>query len=261
MPELPDVETFRRYLETHALGEHIAAVRVSAPRILAGVTAPQLDRRLKGKAIEGARRHGKILFARADGAWIVFRFGMTGFLRYYRDAADAAAHERAIFDFRSGAHLALDCQRMFGRVGLARDPDAFVREHDLGPDARAIDAAEFGDRVGRHRGAIKGALMDQSTLAGIGNVYADEVLFQARLHPRAPVASIDERALASLHRVMARVLERAIEAEADPARMPRGWLIPARARGGRCPRCGTALETLTAGGRTTYVCPRCQAPP
>lgn len=259
MPELPDVETFRRYLEATGLERPIRRVRVKNPRVIADVTPPDLKRRLEGRSLSRATRHGKVLFARAGIEWIVFRFGMTGFLRAYREPDDAGAHERVIFDFRNGEHLAFDCQRMFGRVGMTPDPETFIREHRLGPDARTIGRGEFADAIGNHGGALKGALMDQAALAGVGNVYADEILFQARLHPRAEARSLNRRALAHLHQTMKRVLERAIAAEADPGRMPRGWLIPARRKGAHCPRCDTPLETLSAGGRATYRCPRCQA--
>jgi formamidopyrimidine-DNA glycosylase len=258
MPELPDVETFRRYLEGMALGQPIRRVRVEAPRVLDGITPHELDRRLEGRAISRAERHGKVLFAHAGAWWIVLRFGMTGFLRVYRKPSDAPAHPRVIFDLRNGDHLAFDCQRMFGRVDLAPDPASFIREHHLGPDARAIGRAHFVDRVSSHRGAIKAALMDQSLVAGVGNIYSDEILFQARIHPRTPVRELDEHALGEVHRALRRVLERAIDAEADPAKMPRGWLTPARGKGHPCPRCGHELEAMSVGGRTAYACPRCQ---
>jgi formamidopyrimidine-DNA glycosylase len=258
MPELPDVETFRRYLEATALGQPIRRVRVEAPRVLEGVSAKELDRRLEGKAISRAERHGKVLFAHAGAWWIVFRFGMTGFLHTYRRPSEAGEHERVIFDLRNGAHLAFDCQRMFGRIGLTPEPATFIQDHHLGPDARIIGLSHFVDRVAHHRGAIKAALMDQALVAGVGNVYADEILFQARIHPRARVRELDGRALGEVHRAMKRVLERAIDAEADPASMPATWLIPVRGKGGHCPRCGHELEATTAGGRTTYACPRCQ---
>jgi formamidopyrimidine-DNA glycosylase len=259
MPELPDVETFRRTLEARALGERIRRVRVLDDRVLDGVTPRELDQRLEGRALTSALRHGKVLFASAGDSWITLRFGMTGFLHSYRSSDEAGEHERVIFDFQRGRHLAFDCQRMFGRVGLTGEPESFIREHRLGPDARAIGRSHFIDRLRHHRGAIKAALMDQSTIAGIGNVYADEILFQARQHPRTPIGELDDRALASLHRVMKRVLERAIEANADPSRMPRGWLTPVRKRGAECPRCGHTLDAFTTGGRTSYACPRCQS--
>lgn len=259
MPELPDVETFRRYLVATSLDRPIGRVRVEDTRVLAEVTPRTLDRRLEGRSLSHAERHGKVLFARAGSEWVSFRFGMTGFLRYYRRPEEAGEHERVRFDFRDGNHLAFDCQRMFGRVGLTPDPDAFIGEHRLGPDARTIARDRFAQRIGGHRGSIKSALMDQSALAGIGNVYSDEILYQARLHPRSEARSLGRRGLGDLHRTMKRVLERAIEAEAQPQRMPRGWLTPSRRKDAHCPRCGTPLETETAGGRSAYLCPYCQA--
>jgi formamidopyrimidine-DNA glycosylase len=261
MPELPDVEVFRRTLEASALGQSIRRVRVTDERVLDGVTPRELDRRLEGRTLSRTVRRGKVLFACAGDEWITLRFGMTAFLRAYRAPETAGDHERVIFDLRSGGHLAFDDQRMFGRVGLTPDPESFIRAHHLGPDARSIGRRAFAQRVRDHRGTIKAALMDQATVAGLGNVYTDEILFQAHLDPRTAVTSMSERELSNIHRAMRRVLERAIEAEANPRQMPRTWLTPVRGKDAHCPRCGTRLEAFAAGGRTTYACPRDQPPP
>jgi formamidopyrimidine-DNA glycosylase len=105
---------------------------------------------------------------------------------------------------------------------------------------------------------IKGALMDQKFLAGIGNVYADEILFQARLHPRTAVGDLSGEDLGRLFGVLETVLGTAIAARADPAQLPEGYLTPRRGKAGKCPRCGGALEKIAVAGRRGYVCPQCQ---
>jgi formamidopyrimidine-DNA glycosylase len=100
--------------------------------------------------------------------------------------------------------------------------------------------------------------MDQHALAGIGNVYADEILFQARIHPGRRPHALDCRELNRLFNGLRKVLRKAIAAGADPARMPKSFLLPRRERGARCPRCGARIKTMVIGGRTTYYCPRCQ---
>lgn len=258
MPELPDVEVFRRHLDDNALGRAVARVRVAEPRVLGGVSARDLARSLEGVSFRRTFRHGKVAFADAGALWLWLRFGMTGLLRAYRGQPPRGAHERVIFDLRGGLHLAFDCQRMFGRLGLTPDPQAFVRERGLGPDALAVTRRAFAARVGGHRGSIKAALMDQRAIAGVGNVYADEILFQARLWPRDPARSLGAQSLSELYATLRRVLARAIEAGADPDEMPRAWLTPVRGRGARCPRCESALEALQLAGRTSYACRRCQ---
>jgi formamidopyrimidine-DNA glycosylase len=100
--------------------------------------------------------------------------------------------------------------------------------------------------------------MDQHSIAGIGNVYADEILFHARLRPQRDIPALGPRELKRLFQSLRKVLKKAIEARADPARMPRSFLLPRRQRGGRCPRCKARISTIAVGGRTAYYCPKCQ---
>jgi formamidopyrimidine-DNA glycosylase len=131
---------------------------------------------------------------------------------------------------------------------------------DLGPDAlrhgRSFEV--FRDALAGRGGTIKAALMAQDTLAGIGNVYSDEILYQAYIHPKTPVAMLNARDFRKLHRCMIKVLETAIERKVDVGRMPRTWLLPHREDGRPCPRCGERLKTLIISGRTSYVCEGCQ---
>jgi formamidopyrimidine-DNA glycosylase len=147
---------------------------------------------------------------------------------------------------------------------MIADPRAFIAARDLGPDAfePGLDLRAFRARLHGRRGTIKAALMDQTLVAGIGNMYSDEILFQARIHPLARVEELTLRQTTQLHRNITRVLAQAIRR--DPAsarfleRLPRSYLLPHRVRGGRCPRCHARLERTTISGRTSFHCPRCQ---
>jgi formamidopyrimidine-DNA glycosylase len=261
MPELPDVETYRRYLAGHALRQRISRVRVASPRQLAGTSPRGLERALLRRRFESARRHGKHLLARiGKGRWLMLHFGMTGSLLYYRNGAHPPPYTRLLIDFGRGRHLAYVDPRKLGRIALADSPRSFVEAHHLGPDALALDLPAFRKLVAGKRGAIKSWLMDQHAIAGIGNVYADEILFQARIHPRRSVHAIRGRELVRLFTGLRKVLGKAIAARADPGRMPKSFLLPRRKRGARCPRCGGRIRTMTIGGRTTHYCPRCQRP-
>jgi formamidopyrimidine-DNA glycosylase len=185
-------------------------------------------------------------------------FGMTGALAIYGEAGQEPGHARLVLDFADGGHLAFDDQRRFGRLELADDPDAHVEAAGLGPDALAIPRETFAARVCGGRGMIKPALMDQEKIAGIGNVWSDEILFQAGIAPERRADTLDGDALARLHATMRRVLRRAAEAGGDPARLPRDWLAPHRGADGTCPRCGGALVARKVSGRTAHLCPRCQ---
>ncbi len=265
MPELPDVELFKRHLDAHALRQEIRDVAVNDTRILAEVTPKRLATRLKGASFTSSRRHGKHLLVRLSAAgWLTLHFGMTGSLRYFTDMADEPPYDRVRFDFANGRHLAYVNVRLLGRVGLAEDAAAFIRGEDLGPDALdpAFDVAAFKDLLAGRRGSVKALLMDQSAMAGIGNIYSDEILFQARLHPGARADRLEPKAQRRLFRAMRRVLETAIARGAGSEqfleRLPRGYLLRVRETGAACPRCGAAIAQIKASGRSGYFCPRCQ---
>lgn len=260
MPELPDVACFRQYIDATALHQEIAAVHAGRTDVLDGTTPQALGRRLDGRSFRATRRHGKYLFvALDDGGYLVMHFGMTGYPAYARSDHDPPEHTRLRVEFRNGHRLAYVCQRLLGHVTLAADIDAFVQEQGLGPDALSLDEADLSNRLRPHRGMVKPVLMDQSVVAGLGNVYTDEILFHARIHPRARIAGFDAGTCHALHRAMCHVLQRAIRDRADPQRMPASWLLPHREEGDRCPRCDGGIRQLRVGGRSTYVCPRCQS--
>jgi formamidopyrimidine-DNA glycosylase len=265
MPELPDVEVYRRRLRQGGLNRTIRKVVVTDARILDDVSAAALARRLTGRRFTATGRHGKNLLVRLDkGGWLRMHFGMTGAVHHFSNAEDAPRYTRVRFDFSDRAHLAYTSKRMLGHVGLADDDDAFAAEHDLGPDAlaREVDLARFKEALTGTRRPVKSALMDQSVLAGIGNVYSDEMLFHARIDPRTPTDRLGAARLRRLYRTMHRVLEDAIARGAGSddfvERVPRGWLLRQRHKGGRCPRGHGPLKTLRIGGRTSYFCPACQ---
>ncbi|HEX7080634.1 MAG TPA: DNA-formamidopyrimidine glycosylase family protein [Gammaproteobacteria bacterium] len=263
MPELPDVENYGRYLERHGLNKRIDDVTVASAKILKGVSAAELRRLLKGHRLKRTRRHGKRLFAATDdGRWLAFHFGMTGRFDHFRDGEEDPKYDRVRFDFAGGEHLAYVNPRLLGRIELAGDADEFIRGKALGPDALAVDEKTFRERLARKRGAIKSVLMDQSVVAGIGNVYSDEILFHAKLHPRTPVDDLDDRALKRLYREMRRVLATAVRkgagAEDFEQRAPKGWLLRRRKKGESCGACGGKVATLKMHGRTAYFCPTCQ---
>ncbi len=268
MPELPDVEGFKRYLDATSLHKRIEGVKVNTSKILSGTSGRKLTKALAGRSLEHSKRRGKHLFvALDDGRWLTWHFGMTGRLAYFKSLEDDPEHDRLRLDFENGYHLAFDDRRLFGRVGLVEDLDAFIASKKLGPDAMddALDRKTFVKLLRGKRGGIKAALMDQSLIAGIGNVYADEILFQAHLHPESEVQSLDTGALQTLYGTMRRVLRVAIDRGAGSEeladKLPRGYLLPKREEGEKCPRCRGTVEKIQVAGRSTYYCPRCQKKP
>jgi len=259
MPELPEVETFKRYLDSTSLHQRITNVEVRDAYVLKRVSVRQLARRLKGRRFESSHRHGKHLFVRAgDELWLRLHFGMTGSLEYLNHDEVAPKTARVIFRFADNCRLGFDDQRKFGEIELIADADEFLQTRGLGPDALEISLSQFKAIVGKHRGAVKAILLNQQLIAGIGNLYADEILFRARMHPAMAASRLNERALTSLFRATRYVLEKAIRSKADADRLPKSWLLTHRGKQGKCPRCGRALKSATVGGRTSWFCPHCQ---
>lgn len=261
MPELPDVETFRDLFERTSLGRDIADAEVRSPEMLEDADPEALVSALRGSSFGEAARHGKWLLARLEsGPWLGLHFGMSGRL-VFLDDGDEPAHTRLLVRFADGTALAYDCVRKLGHLALVDAPEELVEAHRLGPDALSLASRELERALGGRRGTIKGRLLDQGVVAGIGNVYADEILFQARLHPATRVDELDEERRRRLAGAVRRVLRTATDRDADPGAFPAGWLTPDREEGAPCPRCGGTVIRTRVAGRSTYLCPACQQAP
>jgi formamidopyrimidine-DNA glycosylase len=259
VPELPDVEVFRRRVARTALHRPIERVTVSDDLVVRGVGRQTLRWRLRGTTLTSTRRHGKNVFVATDaGVHLHLHFGMTGYVDPLGPEDPAPPHLRVRLDFSDGGRLAFVDQRRLGTVGLVEDVDAWIEQHELGPDALSLDLPTLRQLLAGWRGGLVGALMSQEAIAGIGNIYSDEILFHARLAPRRRADDLTPAETARLHRQLGRVLSRAIEAGAQPGRMPRGWLIQDRRDGAECPRARGVVRRYRAGGRTGYWCPVCQ---
>ncbi len=268
MPELPDVEIFRRLAERDGKGRTIAHVSVGDPGMVHGASAETLRHRLEGRRIGACRRHGKVLLLELekDGA-LALHFGMNGALRHVARGAEEPGYARVVLGLAEGDALAYLNPRRIGEVRLAESAEKFIADAKLGPDALdpALDRAAFAAALGDGRQGIKAVLMDQANIAGIGNIYSDEILFQAKLHPAIPARALDGEARGRLYAAMRHVLETAVAsgagAEHFTEKLPKDFLIPERRRGGHCPRCGAEIRSLKLGGRTGYYCPNCQKEP
>jgi formamidopyrimidine-DNA glycosylase len=258
MPELPEVEIYARYFAKHALGQPIRRVRIKDERILGDIRKEKFAAAFRGQAFRNVRRHGKHLFADAGPVWLHLHFGMTGDLAYYRD--DEPRFARVIFDFGDGAHFAFEDMRLFGVAGVTADPTAFIAEHRLGPDPLDVSftLAAFRTLLANRRGAIKSLLMSQEIVAGIGNLYADETLYQTSIHPRRAVHMLSSAEVRQIYTTMRRILRNVIEQKTRGRDYPIRYLIPNREEGERCPRCGGTIERTVVFGRTTYFCPHHQ---
>ncbi len=264
MPELPDVHMLGRYVDSTVIGRTIRHVHVDHRDLVLDRLSPQaLGASLAGKRMVGTARWGKHLFvALHPRPHLRMHFGMTGNLVAGKLTDDRLPeHARVVFELDDRWRLVYVSQRMIGEVGVVDDPETYVREQDLGPDALRVDVNTFVDLFKGRRGSIKTALMDQHVLAGLGNVYVDEVLYQMHWHPRTRQSQLGPGDLRRLHLRIRRVLNRAIDAGADPHNMPHTWLITHRRRGRPCPRCNDTIQRIEISGRGTYYCPTCQGEP
>lgn len=276
MPELPEVETFRRFAERHALNRTVRTVEVLTPKILEQTTEAALKQAVEGHRLTQTRRVGKHLLIEiqsidrqpANMGWLFLHFGMTGYLSYtqegktvvnaYGDPARPEAHVRVRFTFADGGQFNFHEQRMFGKLGLTPDADAYFNAKKLGPDALSVAKKPFVDALKKRKGQLKPALMDQSLVAGVGNVYADELLYQCGLHPERKIADLNPKALDCVYTQMVEVLRRTVEVDSDREQLPAHYLLHTRKPKGKCPQGHHPLEIKTIGGRTTYFCPTCQ---
>jgi formamidopyrimidine-DNA glycosylase len=256
VPELPDVEGFRREFAEHAAGRRVRAVHGVDRGMLRNSSPSGLGRALSGRRFAEPRRHGKLLICPTDGpALLLLHFGMTGSFVW---SGERHPHDRLVLEL-DGGELHYRNMRRLGGIWLAKDERELERiEGPLGPDWLDVSRDDFEHLVERRRGSIKAALMDQTLAAGLGNLTADESLWQARIHPRRPVGSLDERECDALYRAIRKVLRDSLPHGLVPGK--RTWLTGARdKRDANCPRCGARLERLTLGGRTTVFCPREQS--
>jgi formamidopyrimidine-DNA glycosylase len=260
VPELPDVEGFRRVLESCAKGRVIRRVDVLDTGVLHGVGAKGLREALEGRRFTEPHRHGKWLLARTgDGPTLMLHFGMTGLLLCCAPGDPPDAHDRVLFTLAGGRRqLRYRDQRKLQGLWLADDDPGVARLLERqGPDALAVDREEFDAALAARRGSVKSALTDQSVLAGLGNLLADEILWRAGLRPDTPARALTRADRRRLHAHMRRTQRAAVPAGCVPPRD--SWLTGHRDDPHPvCPRCGGHLRRTRTAGRATVWCPRCQ---
>jgi formamidopyrimidine-DNA glycosylase len=273
MPELPEVETVRRRLAPLLEGATIAHAEIVDPRLTRPTDPSIVADGLVGERIAAVERRGKYLLWRLEsGRTLVVHLRMTGSLRH-APAGELPfdAHRRATLGLDTGAELAYRDVRRFGTWELL-DED-HLRPYfasRLGPEplAPSFTAARLGALAAGRRAPVKAFLLDQRRIAGIGNIYADEALWRARIHPRRPAGELGEEEIARLHRAVRAALRRGVELQGstlrdyvtpdgDAGAMQREFHVYGRF-GEPCDRCGHPIERIVLAGRGTWLCPRCQ---
>ena len=279
MPELPEVETVRRGLDRWAVGRRIADVEVFGPRTVRRHPAGPADfaARLRGRRVDAACRRGKYLWLRLDdGSHLLAHLGMSGQFLAAETGTPDPLHLRARFRFSdAGPEIRFVDQRTFGGLAIddaACEVPAAVAHIALDPIDPAFDDAGFAERLRRRRTGVKRALLDQSLISGVGNIYADEALWRARMHYERGTDSLSRADVTRLLGAVREVLGEAIDAGGTSfdalyvnVNGESGYFDRSLSAYGRegepCLRCGTAIRRERFMNRSSYRCPRCQRTP
>jgi formamidopyrimidine-DNA glycosylase len=272
MPELPEVETVRRRLEPVLTGRRFERVEISDPRLVRPYEPDEVAAELQGERVASVERRGKYLILRFEtDRVLLIHLRMTGSLRHSSAGLDDDPHRRALVRLDDGSDVAYRDVRRFG-TWLLLEPgelDAYLAPR-LGeePLDAPFTAARLGQLLARRRAPVKAALLDQRTLAGMGNIYVDEALWRAKIHPLRPAESLEPNELRRLHRAVRTSLEHGLARQGSTLRdykLPDGGSgsmqheFKVYGRGGEpCDRCGTPIAKIRVAGRGTWFCPTCQ---
>ena len=271
MPELPEVEHARRSLERWLDGATIARAKGTNARIFRGKRGAlaAFSKGLAGRRLEKAERRGKVLLLFfSEGTGLLSHLGMTGKWERRLPGEPLPTYSHARLELEGGATLHYTDPRQFGRLSLhsATELHSLPEVTGLGPDALldGVDPKKLGASLNKTKRPVKSALLDQGVLAGIGNIYATDALFRARLHPERPASSLTRAEIKRLAQGLEQSISEAISRLGDDiayfnegAHVENGFLVYGR-EGEPCPRCGRPLERLVVGGRSNVLCPFCQ---
>ncbi len=267
MPELPEVETIRSQLAPRLAGRTLVSVEILDPRLTRPIDLFEVAEELEGDSIVAVERRGKYLVLRLEsGLALLVHLRMTGSFGF-----EPTSHERAVLELDDGTRLAYRDVRRFGTwlvlEGAELEP-YLARKNGPEPLGPRFTAKWLAERLATRRAPVKSVLLDQRVVAGLGNIYADEALWRARVNPLRPAASIDPDEVRRLHRAVRAALRAGIARQGSTLS---DYRTPEGSRGGMqeefrvygrdglpCPRCGTTISKTRAGGRGTWYCPRCQ---
>jgi formamidopyrimidine-DNA glycosylase len=272
MPELPEVETVRAQLEPVLKGRRFERVEIRDPRLVRPYEPAEVAAELEGEQVAAVERRGKYLIVRFESERVLLiHLRMTGSLRHSGSGLEDDPHRRAVVRLDDGSDVAYRDVRRFG-TWLVLEPGELAPYLSTRVGEEPLDAlftaARLGERLAKRRAPIKAALLDQRTLAGLGNIYVDEALWRARIHPLRPAESIDRAELRRLHTAIRAALEAGIARQGSTLRdyaLPDGGSgsmqheFKVYGRGGEpCDRCGTPIAKTRVAGRGTSFCPTCQ---
>ncbi len=282
MPELPEVETVTRGLRATVLGRRILSVTLRKTDF---IDDPSLiERHLPGRRIDAVDRYGKFMLVRLSetqgeksakgddaAAALLVHLGMTGHIASTAAAQPLEKHTHAIFALDDGRELRYTDARRFGRLAYFSAELLPAELEGFGAEPLLVTAEDFAARIGSRHSRIKALLLDQTVLRGVGNIYADESLWRAKIHPAELGVNLSKKQLSELRRALQKILEKAIvmrgssiadftDAEGQPGEYQQHHRAYGR-EGKRCYRCGTLIRRAIVAGRSSFFCPECQPGP
>lgn len=257
MPELPEVAHFKKFSDEALLNKKVVKLSFGATKPLQE-TQRTFTETFKDQTFTQTEQLGKYLFIKSDAKkWLVLHFGMSGNVDF--SALDELPkHAIITFHFKDDTHFSFVCPRKFGKVWITDSVENFQKEHKLGSDALSISKKDFLTLMENQTAGAKSILMDQHKIAGIGNVYADEILFQSHIHPKTKVSNLTKKEVSSLYKNISTILNKAIPIIEKGEKAPDNCLKAHRYEGDDCPGCKGKVEKIQVGGRTTYFCEGCQ---
>ena len=274
MPELPEVQTIVNDLNAaDVIGTPISSARVFWARTIASPGSKSFCRRLKGRKFTAIRRRGKYLvFDMDDGHTLLLHLRMSGRLHLVAADTPRIKHEHVILSFTDGRHLRFHDPRKFGRLSLLKDPAPVLDRLGPEPLATGFTARALGKLLKNRKRILKSLLLDQTFIAGLGNIYVDEALWEAKLHPCRLASSLSNPEIKALHRAIPRVLKRGLQNLGTSLGSGKANFYSVASRQGRnkdqlkvfrrtdlaCPRCKENIQRIIVGQRSTHICPKCQ---
>ncbi|KAL5729643.1 Formamidopyrimidine-DNA glycosylase [Ranunculus cassubicifolius] len=279
MPELPEVEAARIAIQEHCIGKKIiSAIIADDSKVIDGVTPSEFQSSLLGKTLVAAHRKGKNMWIQLDSPpFPSFQFGMAGAVyikgvavtNYKRSQVNDAdewpsKYSKFFVQLEDGLELSFTDKRRFAKVRLLKNPACCPPVSELGPDAllEPMTIDEFVKSLSKKKLSIKALLLDQNYISGIGNWIADEVLYQAQIHPLQIASSLSKERCQTLQKCIKEVIEKSVEAGADSSQYPENWIYHSREKKpGKAFVDGKKIEFITAGGRTTAYVPELQKLP
>jgi len=274
MPELPEVEHIVRALRRSVRGRRILAAEIKLPRLLVGSSPASFKRKLRGARIDGVNRRGKYILIELDNQQVlVVHLRMTGKFLCIGADQPLPPYPHVVFYLDDDRRLVFCDMRQFGRMRLlpAKKLSALPQIEALAPEPLTDDfsLAYFLETLSKSRRSLKQLLLDQTRILGLGNIYASEALFLARISPLKPADSLSKKRALRLHEAIREILQEAIDAGSTLridltdgngsyfGTTERFWRVYERA-GEPCVNCGAPIKRVVQGGRSTYYCPRCQ---